>query len=56
MKLHKQIYKVLKICFDFLFSVEQEVRWNIKKQKFTDHRKYCFIPRLRAKPQYKKKL
>lgn len=53
MKLLILIKKIIKLCLDFLFGVDSEVRWNIKKQKFTEHRKYRFVPRLRAKPQEK---
>ena len=53
----KQIFKkIWKGILDFLFGVDSEVKWDIKNQKFIAHRRYRFIPRLRAKPQQKKKL
>lgn len=54
MKIFPLFNKVWKVILDFLFGENSEVRYDYKKQKFTSHRPYRFIPRLRAKPQEKK--
>ena len=47
--------KILKSVLDFLFGDTGEHRYNEKKGEWVFHRKYRFVPRLRAKPQQQKK-
>ena len=46
--------KIWNGILDFIFGAGSQMSEEQKKRKFSLSRPYCFLPRLRAKPQYEK--